>query len=438
MAADELILTKEEIFNRMIADFISIIPEVNPVLVQSFINALIVASSGRFGDLNIIQQILFREIFLNTAEFVESINNYASYKALTQNPATQATGNITATGVIGSNITVGEQLTSANAAIYTVDVTTTIADNNNIVQTLTRLGSVATGTTIGDHGYASGISVTISGAIETEYNGVFVITVIEADQFEYTGLGTPATPATGTLLAQANTASVFVRSQSFGQIANLAAGAQLTFSTPLAGVDNNAFVQFGEVAGGTDIESVQDFQERVLFAYQNPISLFNVAQIIVTARTVSGVTRVFVLEITPTEGLVTIYFTRDNDVNIIPTGQEVADVKARLLTIKPAHMANSAVIVLAPTPVSANFIISSLSPNTQTMQDAIEESLNQFFRSQTSVGADVKEFSYLSAIANTVDVQTGDLVQDFTVNSPVGDIVIGAGELAILGTVAFI
>lgn len=61
---------------------------------------------------------------------------------------------------------------------------------------ITRVGAVATVTLVG-HGYQTGAPVSISGAVQTEYNGVFVITVLTADTFTYAVGGTPATPATG-------------------------------------------------------------------------------------------------------------------------------------------------------------------------------------------------------------------------------------------------
>lgn len=63
---------------------------------------------------------------------------------------------------------------------------------------LTRSGSTATATSTA-HGYLSGISVDISGAVQPEYNGTFVITVTDANHFTYTLAGTPTTPATGTI-----------------------------------------------------------------------------------------------------------------------------------------------------------------------------------------------------------------------------------------------
>ncbi len=77
------------------------------------------------------------------------------------------------------------------------------ADNTLSVSGITRSGSIAT-VTIPGHGYAEGDWVLIRGANEPEYNGLFVISGVTSDTFDYSVDGTPATPATGTILAQAN------------------------------------------------------------------------------------------------------------------------------------------------------------------------------------------------------------------------------------------
>jgi hypothetical protein len=74
------------------------------------------------------------------------------------------------------------------------------------VTSITRSGSTATVTISGGHNYATGIRVRISGATQSEYNGVHTITVTSSTQFAYTVSGTPATPATGTIKANASIA----------------------------------------------------------------------------------------------------------------------------------------------------------------------------------------------------------------------------------------
>jgi hypothetical protein len=66
------------------------------------------------------------------------------------------------------------------------------------VTSITLVGTTATATSTA-HGYANGNTVTIAGAVETEYNGTYTISNVATDTFDYTIVGTPASPATGTI-----------------------------------------------------------------------------------------------------------------------------------------------------------------------------------------------------------------------------------------------
>lgn len=63
---------------------------------------------------------------------------------------------------------------------------------------IVRSGAVAT-VTHGSHGLQTDEYVTIMGANEQEYNGVYQITVIGVDTYTYVISGTPSSPATGTI-----------------------------------------------------------------------------------------------------------------------------------------------------------------------------------------------------------------------------------------------
>lgn len=65
--------------------------------------------------------------------------------------------------------------------------------------TITRSGSTAQVSLTG-HTFYVGQEVSISGAVEPEYNGNVIITAATANTFDYTVSGTPTTPATGTIL----------------------------------------------------------------------------------------------------------------------------------------------------------------------------------------------------------------------------------------------
>jgi autotransporter-associated beta strand protein len=69
------------------------------------------------------------------------------------------------------------------------------------VSSITLSGTTAR-VTLPNHGFSSSESVNIAGATQTQYNGTFVITRVDANTFTYTVSGTPASPATGAITAQ--------------------------------------------------------------------------------------------------------------------------------------------------------------------------------------------------------------------------------------------
>lgn len=138
-------------------------------------------------------------------------------------------------------------------------------------------------------------------------------------------------------------------------------------------------------------------------------------------------------------GRVVIYFVRDGDINIIPSGQQVQDVKDAIINpdneVKPANTPDSFVIVRAPVEIPIDVTFSGLSPNSDDMQGAITESLNAYFRNDTSVGKSISLNELKNIIFATTD--SGGNSPQFTLSSPAADIVIDDGEIATLGTITY-
>ena len=76
---------------------------------------------------------------------------------------------------------------------HTVDLT-----NIGKVTTLAFSAGTVTATCTG-HGYSTSDKILHGGANQKDYNGVYTITVVDANSYTYTITGTPATPATGTI-----------------------------------------------------------------------------------------------------------------------------------------------------------------------------------------------------------------------------------------------
>lgn len=493
------------------------LPESNPFLKNSWLAALITSFANRVFDFYLQLKAAIRESFPDTATgtFLE---RWAAIFGKQKLAATQATGNVVATGTAGANIPISTVMTHSSGN-YTSVSSATISAQSISVTSITRSGQTATATTASDHGLASNVPVTISGANEAEYNvSSAAITVTGLNTFEYQIVGSPSTPATGTLLASFTSASVPIQSVDFGDDTNLDAGEELKLQSPIVNVDDTLTVDFGDVGGGTDQESDASLRTRMLDRIQNPVAHFNESDIIDKAKEVAGVTRVFVqpagfvlnvvtvtsitrsgniatvtlssaqnlssgqtvsitganesaynitdaailvesstifhyivpgTPATPATGIITstvtvgigqvrVLFMRDNDDNPIPSGSEIATVRGKIEEIVPANTDDdNDLFVLAPTAVTTDFTFSSLTPNTATMQSAIIASLQEFYDEGTSVGVDIDQDAYRSAIFNTVDTETGDVVRTFDLATPTTDIIISSDEIGVLGNVVF-
>ncbi len=409
----------------------------NPFLKNSWLGAIITAYSNRIFDFYLQLKIFLLELFWNTStgEFLEI---QASWFSITRLAATQSIGNIVITGTATTNIPLGTEFKTSDDLSFLTTATVSIAATVISVTSITRSGQIATVTTTSDHNLSSAVPVTIADAVETEYNVTDAeIQVTGTDTFTYTVTGAPGSPATGTITAAFDSVNTPVQSVDFGDGVNLVADTTLSITSPIAGVDNDANVDFDTISGGTDQESDDDLRTRFLDRPQNPIAHFNVAEITSKAKEINGVTRVFVEEITPVIGAVTVYFMRDNDDDPIPSGAEVLAVKNNILTIKPANTSDDDVVVAAPVAVVNNFAFTALDPSTSTMKTAINANLAQFFDESTEVGVNIEEDAYRSVIFNTVDTDTGDIVKSFALSSPSGDITIASGEIGTLGTITY-
>lgn len=412
------------------------LPSSNPKLKNSWLYALVTSYANRVYDFYLSLNQAIKQTFWDTSTG-EFLARQASWFGVYRLAATQSTGNIVVTGTATTAIPISTLYQTSTGLQFSTTSAGTITASTVSVSSITRSGTTATATTASDHGLSSFVSVTIAGAVETEYNGAQTITVTGLDTFTYTVSGSPASPATGTITAAFTAANIPVQSVDFGSTSNLALDAEITLQSPISGVDDAAYVDFGEVGGGTDQEVDENFRPRFLDRPQNPVAMFNDSAITAKAKEINGVTRVFIKQITPTYGQVTVYFMRDNQSNPIPSASEVATVKTNILTIKPAHTADIDVIVSAPTSVPINFTLSALTPNTATMKTAITANLQQFFRESTTVGGDVDEDAYRSAIFNTVDTATGDTVSTFGLSAPSGDVTIASGEIGTLGSIVY-
>lgn len=427
----------DQIVERTRADIANELPDVDPTISGSFINALAVANAGRHYDNTLLIQQLIKELFPQTAsgEFLEM---WAQYEGLSRLPATPSNGFITVTGTAGTTVPALTQWRTVNDVLMASLSGASLAVNSSTVTSLTRIGSTVTGTTLSNHNFATGMQLTISGANETDYNGTFEITVLSETQFSYEITGIPSTPATGTINAEFTGAVIEVEAIEPGVSGNLESGAEVSVTAPIIGMDNTGFVGYLGLTGGAEEESDSSLLERVLYSRANPVANFNVSSIRLACLAVPGVTRVWVNRITPYVGAVTVAFMRDNDPDPIPDAGEIQDVRDVLLDILPAQSDPNDLFVLAPTPVEVDFTFLAIIPDTPTMRSAIINNLTAYFIDDVQYEQDLDEDKYRAIIINTYDTDTGESLESFSLSvPPAGDISISTNEIGVLGMVEF-
>lgn len=433
--------SRSEVLQNLQTDFVANIPESDPFIRVHWLFALLVAIANREFDVYTQVGQMLLQMFPTTATGTFA-RQWGNLKGVEINAAAPATGFITATGVTTTVIPEGTLWSNDSGTQYeALNQDYTVIDTSIIISTLISSGGVATAATSNAHHLSSGMVVDISGATQSEYNVSSATIIVTAeDAFTYVISGSPLSPATGDPIVTASFASVFVDSVDTGNIANLGSGAQISLVSSIIGVDTISYVQFTELGGGADTETPVRYRLNYLDRYQSPTAHFNASDIIAKAKEVAGVTRVFPDGLKPHVGDVTVTFMRDDDPDPIPSPQEVTDVRNKLAEITPVTTNISdteGLIVKAPTPLTINFSFTTLTPNTSTMQAAIEARLTQLFLEGVNVGEDILATTYTLAISNSVDPATGLFVQSFSLSNPSGDITISNGEIGVLGTVSF-
>ena len=426
-------------------------PDVDPTVFGSFARPFLDSAAALAYGNTLLVRDLERQLFPQTAEG-EFLEFWGGYEGLERNPATGASGTISLPGTAGTIIPALTQFTAANGVTYQSTSATSISEVGQAISSLTRSGSTVTATTSSAHSLATGIDATISGAVETQYNGTFEIVVTGETTFTYTIATTPSTPATGTIGVTGTYAIVPVSAVTAGIATNLSAASVLTLVTAIAGSDNSGFVQFGGLSGGSEVETDDEYRARIILGRSSIEGVFTPDQIELAALSISGNTRAFIVKPTisvadpdpgpgfvPVPGQVAVYILRDNDDNIIPTQGILNQTKTRIIErgALPANTSETDLYVFAPVPVETNFTFTSITPDTPTMRTAIRNYLDAFFRDSVTFEVDITEATYLGAIQNTQDLTTGAFLQSFALAAPSGTIIIDAGEIAVLGTVTF-
>jgi len=240
----------------------------------------------------------------------------------------------------------------------------------------------------------------------------------------------------------AGTLNIPVSALMDGAAGNAVTGTPLTI---VSGVTGDALVEVSDdIFGGLDVEDIESWRSRLLFRKRYPPHGGAASDYVMWASDVSGVTRVFVERLWAGPGTVRVFPLMDDIyANGIPTVDAVERVADHIDIVRPS---GALVTVQAATPVVVDIAITGLSPDTTVVREAVLASLKDCFRRRSRVaGSDLKrpgmpflateETFSLSWIWQAVAEASGEDRHQIT--TPTEDVELGAGEIAVLGTVTF-
>lgn len=260
-------------------------------------------------------------------------------------------------------------------------------------------------------------SVTITGT-----SGV---AVPSGTQLQRSDGQTCTTTAAATITA--GTALVPVSAVLGGAAGNAAAGAQLTFVTPIGGVIATATVAAGGLTQGADAETDASLRARLLRRIQQAPNGGAKADYVTWALEVPGVTRAWCYPLEGGAGTVVVRFVRDNDASMIPDAAEVAAVQAHINERRPV---TANVTVVAPVAVPRNFTI-QLTPTSTVVQTAVQAELEDLLRREAEPGGTI----LISHIREAISVAAGET--NHVLTSPSADVTHTTGQIAVMGTITW-
>ena len=414
---------------------------IDPNIRNNFALGLANSMAAGFDENNDNIKEVLKQLFPQTATG-DYLELWASFFGINRKDAVQAEGYAVFTGVAATPIPSGTVIQKADSFQYETQSSAVISSQTISLSSLTRSGTTATATTTSNHNLATGVSVIIAGAVETAYNITATISVISNTQFTYTVAGSPSTPATGSPTANFTTSYIAIKAVEYGENGNSAGGSQLSLISPIVDVNNTCYLPYDGTSLGLDIETDEALRARLFERTSNFTAPFTASGLPVFIKeNIAGVTRIWVQTATPSAGYVTIYFTRDNDSNIIPTAAQVNAVKDVIIDedtgIKPANTPDSYVIVASPTAVPIAITFSTLSPSTTAMRTAITQTLTDYFKSTSvNVGGDILLNEVNALIFSVVDEEGNS--PTFVLSAPASDTSISDSQLATLGTITYV
>lgn len=202
-------------------------------------------------------------------------------------------------------------------------------------------------------------------------------------------------------------------------------GVKLSFTSPIEGVNVQATVGVGGLAGGADEELDEDLRARLLARIRQTPAGGAATDYERWTLEVPGVTRAWVYPNWMGAGTVGVTFVLDGREDIIPEPADVDQVAAYLEPLRPV---TAQVVAFAPLDTPLNMTL-AIAPATQAVRDAIEAEIRDLLFREAEPGGTL----LLSHLREAISTAAGET--DHRLFLPASDVEVGPAELLILGNI---
>lgn len=270
--------------------------------------------------------------------------------------------------------------------------------------------------------YATG-DVTVTG---TDGSVVTVGTILRLDSATSYSVTAGAAIASGT-------ATVSIVALLAGSDANLPATASLFFESPIIGVSSTAVVGSGGIIGGLEEEGTEEVRDRILLRLRRPPTGGSDRDYEAWALAVPGVTRAWVYPAELGLGTVVVRFVLDGRPDIFPSVGEVDAVQVALDDQRPnTAQATAAAPVSLAVPLTL-----SITPDTGDLRAEVAAELGDLLARIAEPGDGISRGRVpISQIRTAIGTAVGS--GDYTLTSPVADVLPGVGELPVVGAITWV
>ena len=384
---------------------------------------------------------LMQQLFPQTAQG-EFLDLFGEWENLPRKEASSASGNVVFTGVGLETIPEGTLLQSGSGVVYETTEEKTLATNTVVISSSGFAGGTVTVTTATPHGLTTGQKANVGGE---DIASVVVISSVVIS-FSWPTFFEP----TGNVVVIM--ATVSVAALSAGANTDLSEGSLLKISSPVSSdIDEDVFTF--NLTGGGDLEEDTDYRNRILMSRKQMRGVFSPDQCIQAGLRVAGNTDLYwdppipgpedfvkTAGFQPIPGEAVFYLLREAEGGGFenPVANEILeDTKQAIIDFGklPANSSENDLYVFSPIFQSVDITL-SITPDTATMRDAVNASIDAFFADNFVFGQQISRNKLLSYIAETQDLETGAFLEDFTLTAP-AVIPFVDKAIAIKGTVTF-